>query len=120
MENAVEGCVRETVGAAVAAVQAARATDPRVRAVMTQIARDEARHAALSWRVHAWALGALSPSSRSRVVAALERAFDELDPASFASVAAPVASGAGLPNATEIATLITRLRAELAPLARAA
>jgi len=120
MENAVEGCVRETVGAAVAAVQAARASDPRVRAVMRQIARDEARHAALSWRVHGWALGALAPSSRSRVVASLGRAFDELDPASFASVAAPVASAAGLPNATEIATLITRLRAELAPLARAA
>ncbi|MFO0674737.1 MAG: hypothetical protein U0235_34830 [Polyangiaceae bacterium] len=87
---------------------------------MSQIARDEGTPRGPL--VASPALGArrAPPSGRSRVVAALERAFDELDPASFASVAAPVASAAGLPNATEIATLITRLRAELAPLARAA
>ena len=47
-ENAEEGCVRETFGALLAAHQAAYACDPEVREVMTRIAGDELRHAALA------------------------------------------------------------------------
>ena len=54
IDNAEEGCVRETFGAALVAVQADRATDPRVRALMRGIAADELRHAALSWRIARW------------------------------------------------------------------
>jgi hypothetical protein len=71
IENAVEGCVRETWGAAVAAFQARSAGVPAVRAAMAAIARDEARHAALAWRVHAWALGALDEGARRRCERAL-------------------------------------------------
>ena len=39
IDNAGEGCVRETFGAALAAVQAQRATDPTVRAMMVMVAR---------------------------------------------------------------------------------
>jgi hypothetical protein len=66
-ENAVEGCVGETYGAAVAAWQARTARDPLVRAVMTAIARDEAEHAALAWAVALWADTRLDPVER-RVV----------------------------------------------------
>jgi hypothetical protein len=59
-ENAREGCVRETFGALVAAWQCVRAADPKLRAAMRVIARDETRHAALAWRVDAWARGRLS------------------------------------------------------------
>jgi hypothetical protein len=48
IENAVEGCVRETYGALVAAFQAARAEDPAIRTLMRAIAPDEATHAELA------------------------------------------------------------------------
>ncbi len=54
VENAAEGCVRETFGAALAAWQAACARDATVRRAMRSIARDEARHADLAWRIDAW------------------------------------------------------------------
>jgi hypothetical protein len=54
-DNVVEGCVREAYGALVAAHQASFARDAQVRAVFETIARDEARHALLSFRIHDWA-----------------------------------------------------------------
>ncbi|MCU0686523.1 MAG: ferritin-like domain-containing protein [Polyangiaceae bacterium] len=48
LENAVEGCVRETWGALLAQHQAARAADGAVRFVSELIADDETRHAELS------------------------------------------------------------------------
>jgi hypothetical protein len=53
---AEEGCVGETLGAALAREQLAVATDPVARRVLTKIARDEARHAELSWRFLRWAV----------------------------------------------------------------
>jgi len=53
LENAVEGCVRETYGAAVGAWQARRAPDDRVRRAFAPVVADEARHADLAWDVHA-------------------------------------------------------------------
>jgi hypothetical protein len=44
----------ETYGASLAHHQALCARDPQVRAVMTAIAEDETRHAALSWQVAHW------------------------------------------------------------------
>jgi hypothetical protein len=53
-DNAVEGCVREAYAAIVAAHQAVHAGDPAVRTVMAGIARDEARHALLSFAIDDW------------------------------------------------------------------
>ncbi|MFT5457275.1 MAG: hypothetical protein ACI9K2_003768 [Myxococcota bacterium] len=53
-----EGCVNETLAAAIAAHQRDCATDPAVLAVLTGIADDEARHAALAWRTVRWAIQA--------------------------------------------------------------
>ena len=55
--TAEEGCVGETLGAALAGEQLAVATDPEVRRVLARIVRDEARHAELAWRFIAWAIG---------------------------------------------------------------
>ncbi len=76
--NAEEGCVREAWGALVAAHQAARAVDTRVRAVMTSIARDEARHALLSLDVHAGARPRLAAPARERVERARRTATEAL------------------------------------------
>lgn len=55
--TAEEGCVGETLGAALAGEQLAVAVDPEVRRVLARIVRDEARHAELAWRFIAWAVG---------------------------------------------------------------
>jgi hypothetical protein len=78
IENAVEGCVRETYGALVATWQARTAPDPRVRAHMTRIARDETAHAALAWKTHVWARARLDRAGRARVEAARTEALREL------------------------------------------
>jgi hypothetical protein len=73
-ENAVEGCVRETFGALVAAWQARAAADPGVRRAMAKIARDERRHAELAWAVDRWAARRLGATARRRVAAARREA----------------------------------------------
>jgi hypothetical protein len=78
IENAVEGCVRETFGALVASWQARAACDPLIRAAMTRIAHDETRHAALAFAVDAWARGRLGPEARGRVEQARSKAITEV------------------------------------------
>ena len=51
-----EGCAGETLAAIEAAEQAAQASDPLLRRVLSGIAADEARHAELAWRFVRWAL----------------------------------------------------------------
>lgn len=71
VDAAREGCVGETVSALLAQRQAERASDPEVRALLTKIAEDEARHAELSWRVVAWAMRVGGARVRDAVSAAL-------------------------------------------------
>jgi hypothetical protein len=69
-----EGCVGETIAAAVAMEQAHAASDPDVREVLSRIAEDEARHAELAWRTVAWAIGVGGDPIRAAVRRALARA----------------------------------------------
>jgi hypothetical protein len=78
VENAVEGCVRETWGAVVASVQAAAAADPRIREAMSVISADEAKHAALAWEIDAWARTRLDAAAIARLDAARAAAVDAL------------------------------------------
>jgi hypothetical protein len=78
VENAVEGCVRETFGAALAMVQAQTARDGAVRAAMARIAPDETRHAELAWDVARWLDTQLAADSRARVRRARRQAADAL------------------------------------------
>lgn len=71
VDAAREGCVGETVSALLARRQAERASDPALRALLSQIADDEARHAELSWRVVAWAMHKGGARVRDAVSAAL-------------------------------------------------
>lgn len=79
IENAIEGCVRETYNAAVAAYQAANVADPVARRALLAIARDEAEHAALAWDVHAWARSVADAELASEVARAIERAYADLE-----------------------------------------
>lgn len=73
-----EGCVGETLAAAVASAQHAAATDPAVRAVLAEIAADEAGHAELAYRIVAWALATGDATVRRSVHAAFAAALAEL------------------------------------------
>lgn len=54
----VEGCIGETIAAALAREQQLRASDEEIAEVLGQIADDEAHHAELAWRTVAWAVRA--------------------------------------------------------------
>jgi hypothetical protein len=78
LDNAVEGCVRETYGAAMGLWQSRQARDPAMREAMQRIAADELRHAALAWEIAAWAEPQLDSSALARLRAARRKAVDEL------------------------------------------
>ena len=113
LENAVEGCVRETYGAAAAGFQAARAGDPTIREISAQIARDEARHAALSWKIAAWTDAKLGPAERSAIALALRAAVDTLRCELRIEPDASVRDLAGIPSAADARRLMDSLDASL-------
>lgn len=113
LENAVEGCVRETYGAMVGAFQALRAEDAELRAAMGPIADDELRHAALSHRVHVWAMGALSQQARGRVHAALSEAVAQLCEEPREHDAGPAHRQLGLPSGHEAVAMLNQLKRDL-------
>ncbi len=78
LENAVEGCVRETYGAVVGLVEARATRHREVRRDLEGIAADECRHAELAWAVAAWALPRLTPEERAAVRLAVRDAVQRL------------------------------------------
>jgi hypothetical protein len=112
IDNAEEGCVRETFGAALAAAQAERATDPRLRALWVRIAADELRHAALSWRIGGWLEARLDASGRAHVAQARRRALAALDDELTGVL--PNDEALGLPGGDGQRRLLAALRATLA------
>ncbi|MBX7194837.1 MAG: hypothetical protein K1X94_22475 [Sandaracinaceae bacterium] len=78
IENAREGCARETIGAMVGHHQAEHASTPELRRFYAKIARDETRHAALSWRMHAWFLAQLTREDRRLVEEVLDGSLTSL------------------------------------------
>jgi hypothetical protein len=84
-----EGCVAETVAAAELQEAASGAVDPELRAVLTRIAADEMRHAALAWRTLRWLLDTGSPSERVAVAATFEQEIARVSAAKAPSLHAP-------------------------------
>jgi hypothetical protein len=78
LENAVEGCVRETYGAVVGLVEARRSSDRDVRGAMEQIGADECRHAELAWEVARWILPRLTAAEREEIRRSMRSAIDAL------------------------------------------
>jgi hypothetical protein len=109
LENAVEGCVRETAGALVATWQAQHAGDEEVRRSMTRIAEDETRHAALAWAVAGWIEGRLSPRARDRVEQARRAAALRLARELPVALPRELVTVAGLPGARDARALLSVL-----------
>jgi rubrerythrin len=113
IENAVEGCVHETLGAALADYQWRAAEHPRVRKYLRAIARDEARHAALAWDVYGWTLERLDPARRARVRKALRVAADGVSSRTVAGASESLRTQAGLPDHPRAAAIVGSLRRTL-------
>jgi len=78
LENAVEGCIRETYGAWHAFAQSRESSDPEFRAIMRRIAEDEMRHAELAWEIHGWAMKRLNRDQRDRITNVMRLTWQEL------------------------------------------
>jgi hypothetical protein len=109
LENAVEGCVRETYGALVAHHQAAAAADRSIARVMHSIADDETRHAGLAWDVAAWLEPQLSPEARDEVIAARAQAIDALREALASEPSRALREIAGMPSAATAISMLDAL-----------
>lgn len=113
LENAAEGCVRETFGALVATVQARAARDPQIAKLMKGIARDETRHAQLSWEVELWARGRLDEGGRSRLDGARADALCRLRGDIANEACSEAIELAGFPEPSLALSLLDRLAPEL-------
>jgi hypothetical protein len=113
IDNAAEGCVRETFGALLAQHQGTHAADRSLRRAMKQIAEDETRHAELSWALAAWLDGALTDDQRARVRQARDRAIEELGASMIGDVPADVHYLAGVPDPLVARAMWTSLAGEL-------
>jgi hypothetical protein len=107
-ENAIEGCVGETYGAALALLQAERAPRAETRAALRSIARDECRHAELSWRVAAWAMPRLESAERRAIACGVRAAVARLARARD-SLSREARTASGMPTTRGRRALVSRL-----------
>jgi hypothetical protein len=114
LENAVEGCVRETFGALLACYQAATAQDPAVRAVMARVFEDETRHAQLAWEIAAWLEPQLCAGDREAVESARSAAHAELCEELAVCLPRDARVLVGMPSAAIAETLLAQLAGALA------
>jgi hypothetical protein len=113
LDNAVEGCVRETYGALLAHHQALHARDVEVREAMGRIAEDETRHAALSWDVDQWARPLLSDDEQRTLRSAQRRAVALLREEVEVPLDASIVTAAGMPTPEAALALLDTLEQEL-------
>jgi hypothetical protein len=114
LENAAEGCVRETFGAVVAAHQAVAAADAAIRAGLRAIARDEAGHAALAWDVHEWASSRLPVPGPRALKARLREEVDVLAREASATPPHPaLMARAGVPAPRVAVGILSEMRLSL-------
>ena len=113
LENAVEGCVRESFGALVATWQAHAACDPTVRRAMMVIAADETRHAELAWSIAGWSGTRLDGTARARVAEARQAALSHLRLETTREPGAELVSRAGVPSTAHAQTLLAAFTLEV-------
>ncbi len=113
LDNATEGCVRETFGALIGTHQAAAAGDDEVSQALTVIADDETRHAALSWEIAEWLDTRLTDEERAGVRRARSRAVIELRAEMQCTPDADLVRVAGVPTAEAAVALVDRLAEDL-------
>jgi hypothetical protein len=106
LENAVEGCIRETYSALECLWQSHRAGDAVVKATMARIARDELRHLAVSWAVDSWCRSKLGRAAARRLRDAQHEEVLVLAREMSRDPAESLVAIAGLPRASQSRALI--------------
>jgi len=113
LENAIEGCVRETYGALQAHYQATAADDPEVRSAWASIAPEETEHAELSHALHRWLMPQLSEDERRQVEQAVREALATLRSELATEQDPELVAGAGVPDADQAMRLLQALEQAL-------
>jgi hypothetical protein len=98
IDNAGEGCVRETFGALFGTYQAARARNPHVAQALGQIAADERGHATLAWDIARWSIPRLSRVDRARARDSRQQAIALLSREIESEPSPTLVSAAGVPS----------------------
>ena len=109
LENAAEGCVRETLGAVIGFHQARHASDPAVRSVMAQVSADELGHSAWSHALARHLDSRLSLPARRRVREAREAALAGARQELSAEPNRAISAQLGLPDAERVQSLAAAL-----------
>jgi hypothetical protein len=109
LENAVEGCVKETYAALLAHYQAQHVADRSLAAMMSVIAEDETRHAALAWEVAEWLEPRLTDDERAEVQRARTTAIEELRASLSVEPPAELVNGVGMPSAAHALAMLDGL-----------
>ncbi|MGV3623543.1 MAG: ferritin-like domain-containing protein, partial [Archangium sp.] len=109
LENAREGCVRETLGAMVGLYQSQHAADAEVRRVMAHVSADELGHAAWSHALAESLESRLTLSQRRRVRAAREEALTTAAAELAGAVDPGHAKALGMPDADRLHDLARTL-----------
>ncbi len=116
IENEVEGCVREALGAAIATWRAGHAEDAAVREAMTAIAEDERAHAELSFRLSTFFRSRLGDDGCALLDRAREAAIAELHQTFVYEGNEPapeVCRVVGAPRRSDLARLLAVLEVEI-------
>ena len=111
LENVVEGVVREAYGAAQAFARAARAEDRAVGEAMASIAAEEAQHAELSLRIHAFLWSKLDAGERAEVDAARAAAIAGLRRDLAGEVMPVLQRTLGVPSRAQALAMVEELEA---------
>lgn len=109
LENAVEGCVRETLGAMVGLYQSQHAHDARVREVMKIVSADELGHAAWSHALAETLESRLPLSARRRVRSAREESLQTAAKELATAVEARHVAALGFPDEERLQSLARAL-----------
>ena len=100
VEALLDGCVEETVAAAIARASAQQTGEPVVREVLDKVAQDEQRHSELAFRILQWALVNGGQEPRSTLGLELSRLRDR-----STSIAEPDRCAAGAYAASSLGRL---------------
>lgn len=113
LDNAVEGCARETFGAMVGLYQSMHATDPSLRAVMASVAEDELGHSSWSWALDGALAPRLSRQARRKIREARDEALSTLTHGVLAGRSEAERAALGLPDEERLVAMADSLRAQL-------
>jgi hypothetical protein len=112
IDNAKEGCIRETFGSLFAMWQSMTSEDEAVKVTMERIAHEESRHGALSWGIDSWIQPLLTEEQRTQCTQARQEAVAQLQSEILQEPSESMQRFAGVPTAAQAQQLYDLLQRE--------